>query len=101
MPAEKLDRLTRAEDILLGALGYDAPASIVEVHKTNHGYAGCGRYEDGERFEFESTEDLQSLEIWALEVMADKARSPGATTSSRSIVTLGASAKLPRPSLKG
>lgn len=99
MPAEKLDRFTRAEDILLGALGYDESASILEVHATDHGYAGSGRYSDGETFDFESTEELQSLEMWALDVMASRTESV-AGRKARGIMTLGAASARNRHSRK-
>ena len=93
MSADKLDPLTRAEDILLGALGYDVSASIIEVHPTENGYAGSGKYVDGEVFEFESGAGLAELESWAIKVITQ-----GGSSRHRSadggVMTLGGSARL-------
>lgn len=59
----------RAEDILLGALGYGEDARIVSIEKSEHGYRGSGCFSDGESFEFCADWELEELEKWALEVM--------------------------------
>jgi len=62
----------RAEDILLGALGFGEHARIVTIHGTNNGYpgyAGVGTWPDGTTFTFESEEPLTALEQWALAVL--------------------------------
>lgn len=69
MAQEGLDEKTRAEDILLGALGYGQDARIEWVERSGRGYRGRGRFADGESFEFLSPEDLSPLEVWALEVL--------------------------------
>jgi hypothetical protein len=68
-----LDEQTRAEDILLGSLGFGEEASLVEVHRTADGFAGTGCWDDGEKFSFESEEDipLDELEEWALSILCD------------------------------
>lgn len=59
----------RAEDILLGALGYAEEAKIVALRRTPDGFAGRGRFRDGEEFDFSSEEELTELEQWALSVL--------------------------------
>lgn len=63
--AEKI----RAEDILLGSLGFGEDATIVSVVRANPGYQGIGRWKDGEIFEFQHDEPLDELEEWALEIL--------------------------------
>lgn len=59
----------RAEDILLGSLGYGEDARIVSVEQTPNGYRGIGTWPDGEQFSFESEDELDELQRWALEVL--------------------------------
>ncbi|NDC36472.1 MAG: hypothetical protein EBZ48_00280 [Proteobacteria bacterium] len=59
----------RAEDILLGALGFGEDASIISVRRTADGFAGVGAWPDGEQFSFESDETLSDLELWALGIL--------------------------------
>lgn len=61
---------TRAEDILLGSLGYGEEARVVSIERTATGYRGVGMWPDGERFTFENDDELGELEIWALELLA-------------------------------
>jgi len=56
----------RAEDILLGALGFSEDARIVTIQKTSAGFSGLGEYADGEQFKFVSDGELSKLETWAL-----------------------------------
>lgn len=63
------DERTRAEDVLLGSLGYGEGARVVSVHRTSEGYRGKGAWEDGEEFEFESEGALEYLEEWALGIL--------------------------------
>jgi hypothetical protein len=66
-----LSETNRAEDILLGALGFGEDAVIVTVELTETGcYRGTGRYKDGETFEFESDIEADELERWAVEVLS-------------------------------
>lgn len=58
----------RAEDILLGALGFAEEAHIISVSRAAVGYRGVGQYTGGERFEFQSEEELSEVEEWALGV---------------------------------
>ena len=64
-----LDQKIRAEDILLGNLGFDTDAKIIEVRLAGPGYAGRAKFSDGEVIDFESTEELSDLERWALEIL--------------------------------
>jgi hypothetical protein len=57
----------RAEDILLGSLGFGEDARILSVERTAEGYRGVGKWPDGEQFDFESDDDLDELQLWALE----------------------------------
>ena len=64
-----LDERIRAEDILLGALGFDTDAKIKTVEVTAAGYKGRGTWSDGEDFDFASEDEVSDLERWALEVL--------------------------------
>lgn len=64
------DERVRAEDILLGSLGFGEEAKILSIARVSGGYRGRGRWIDGEEFDFESDEPLSALEDWALTVLA-------------------------------
>ncbi|RIL07916.1 MAG: hypothetical protein DCC75_09615 [Proteobacteria bacterium] len=66
-----LDERTRAEDIILGALGFGEDARIVKISRTEGGFCGSGCFNDGEKFDFENQEALSELEEWALEVLLE------------------------------
>lgn len=73
MKKKKEDDLSpqmRAEDILLGSLGFGQEARIVKVVQTDSGYRGVGIWPDGEEFSFENDDDLDDLQLWALKVFA-------------------------------
>ena len=60
----------RAEDILLGSLGYGEEAKLVSVARTTcGGYSGTGSFSDGEIFKFECDDELTELQLWALEIL--------------------------------
>ena len=63
------DERVRAEDILLGSLGFGEEAQILSIVRVGDGYRGRGRWVDGEEFEFESEEPLDTLERWALSIL--------------------------------
>jgi hypothetical protein len=64
------DESRRAQDILLGALGFGGDARIIELQRDSpKKYSGKAVWEDGEEFNFESDEELQDLELWALTVL--------------------------------
>lgn len=65
-----LNEKIRAQDILLGGLGFGEEAIIIDIKKTEAGYKGTGRWPDGEMFEFESNDEPSELEEWALLVMS-------------------------------
>jgi hypothetical protein len=67
-----LDERQRAEDILLGSLGYGSEARVVSLSASTTGYKGIGSWPDGESFEFESEGELDSFQHWALGVMGHK-----------------------------
>ena len=66
-----LSERQRAEDILLGNLGYGEEAHIKSVKKSKSGYCGVGVWSDGEEFDFESEEELEDLELWALSILTE------------------------------
>jgi len=72
MADDCLDELIRAEDIILGALGFDAGASLVKINQTSAGFAGIAKWPDGEEFAFESEDPLSELEQWALKILMGK-----------------------------
>lgn len=66
------DELTpemRAEDILLGSLGFGEDAKVISVERTAEGYRGVGKWPDGEEFTFESDDELDELQEWALTIL--------------------------------
>ena len=66
---------TRAEDIILGSLGFGEEARIISIEKTAKGFCGKGSFADGESFEFENDGELDDLQRWALELLLNvKAR---------------------------
>jgi hypothetical protein len=67
---DDLSPQARAEDILLGSLGFGEEAKIVTVEKTEQGYRGVGVWPDGEEFQFENDDELDDLQVWALRVLA-------------------------------
>ena len=68
-PKDDLTPAMRAEDILLGSLGYGEDAKVLSVERTDAGYKGTGVWQDGEQFTFESDDELDHLQIWALEIL--------------------------------
>ena len=74
MEGFKSDENSRAEDILLGALGYGENAIIDSIEPTyssckGRGYKGRGHFSDGEKFFFENADELSDLERWALGIL--------------------------------
>ncbi len=69
MADDCLDERTRAEDILLGSLGYGEDAKIISIEKTPDGFKGLARYSDGEECTFKSEFELDELDSWALQVL--------------------------------
>lgn len=67
---DDLSPQTRAEDILLGSLGFGEEAKILTVERTDQGYRGVGVWPDGEQFQFENDDELDDLQVWALGVFA-------------------------------
>ncbi len=63
------DQKLRAEDILLGSLGFGEEAKLLEIRIENNRYFGKGAFPDGENFDFESEGGLSAAEIWALRVL--------------------------------
>ena len=66
---DDLSPRSRAEDILLGSLGFGEDAKLVSVKRTELGYCGEGVWPDGEKFQFENDDQLDDLQVWALEVL--------------------------------
>lgn len=67
--ADDLTPEVRAEDIILGSLGFGEDARIVVLERTEDGYKGVGRWPDGEKFTFQSDDELDDLQRWALGVL--------------------------------
>ena len=65
-----LNERTRAEDIILGSLGYDTDAKITHIELSDEGFKGVACWDDGETFEFESDFELTELEIWAVNILS-------------------------------
>lgn len=63
-----LSERSRAEDILLGSLGFVEGAQIIDVQLTPEGYRGTARWSDGEEFSFSWEEGLDDLQRWALNI---------------------------------
>jgi hypothetical protein len=71
---DDLSPQVRAEDILLGSLGFGEEAKIVSIERTDSGYRGIGVWPDGEQFEFENDDELDELQVWALQfILAGRA----------------------------
>jgi len=68
--SDDLSPHARAEDILLGSLGFGEEAKIVTIEKIPEGYRGVGVWPDGEQFQFENDDELDELQLWALKVLA-------------------------------
>lgn len=68
---DDLSPLVRAEDIILGSLGFGEEARVVSIERTPEGYKGIGRWADGEEFPFESEDEMDELTEWALQVLIE------------------------------
>ena len=60
----------RAEDILLGSLGFGEGAKIVTVERRTIGYRGVGVWPGGEEFIFECDEEIDAVKEWALTLIS-------------------------------
>lgn len=72
MKEDFLSEETRADDILLGSLGVAEEATIISIELKRRGYRGIARRPDGEEFLFESDDDLDDLEKWALGIISKR-----------------------------
>lgn len=68
---DDLSPQVRAEDIILGSLGFGEEARVVSIERTPEGYRGIGRWADGEEFPFESDDELDELQEWALSILLE------------------------------
>jgi hypothetical protein len=68
---DDLSPQVRAEDIILGSLGFGEEARVVSIERTPEGYKGIGRWADGEEFPFESDDELDDLQEWALSIVLE------------------------------
>ena len=66
---DDLSPRVRAEDIILGSLGFGEEARVVSIERTQGGYKGTGRWADGEEFPFESEDEVDELTAWALQIL--------------------------------
>lgn len=69
--ADDLSPQVRAEDIILGSLGFGEEARVVSIERTPEGYKGIGRWADGEEFNFESEDEMDELTEWALRIFLE------------------------------
>jgi hypothetical protein len=69
--SDDLSPRVRAEDIILGSLGFGEEARVVSIERTSDGYKGIGRWADGEEFPFESEDAMDELTEWALQILLD------------------------------
>jgi len=72
MDVEKFldDEAIRAEDVLLGTLGFDLGSRITSLKLTESGYQGHACWQEGDEFSFESQGPLSDLELWAVQVLS-------------------------------
>jgi hypothetical protein len=68
---DDLSPQVRAEDIILGSLGFGEEARIVSIERTPSGYKGIARWSDGEQFSFESDDEVDELTEWALTILLE------------------------------
>jgi hypothetical protein len=68
---DDLSPLVRAEDVILGSLGFGEEARVVSIQRTSDGYKGIGRWADGEEFPFESDDEMDELTEWALGLLLE------------------------------
>ena len=68
---DDLSPLVRAEDVILGSLGFGEEARVVAIERTSDGYKGVGRWADGEEFPFESDDEMDELTEWALGLLLE------------------------------
>lgn len=68
---DDLSPQVRAEDIILGSLGFGEEARVVSIERTPDGYKGIGRWADGEEFTFESEDEIDELTEWALRLLLE------------------------------
>lgn len=73
MSADGFDDRSRAEDVLLGSLGFGEEAQLLKIERCGDGYRGNATWPDGETFEFQSEEIVTDLERWALSVLLSNA----------------------------
>jgi len=72
--SDDLSPNVRAEDIILGSLGFGEEARVLSIERTPEGYKGIGRWADGEEFPFESDDELDELQEWALSILLESKR---------------------------
>jgi len=74
--SDDLSPRVRAEDIILGSLGFGEEARVVSIERTSDGYTGIARWADGEEFPFESEDEMDELTEWALQILLDSKNAP-------------------------
>jgi hypothetical protein len=70
---DDLSPQVRAEDIILGSLGYGEEGRIVSIERTPEGFKGIGRWADGEEFSFHNEDEIDELTEWALGILFEAA----------------------------
>ncbi|MCB0353447.1 MAG: hypothetical protein KDD64_07985 [Bdellovibrionales bacterium] len=69
MQDDFLSERFRAEDILLGGLGFSDEVRLVSLRRTEGGFEGTAKVDQEEPFEFSSEEELTELEEWAVDIL--------------------------------
>jgi len=65
-----LSERQRAEDIILGGLGFGEDVTILEIKNSTFGFKGKAMYRDGSRIDIRNDDQLSELEIWALTILS-------------------------------
>lgn len=73
-----LNERSRAEDIILGGLGFGEEVTIIEIQKTSQGFQGVARDKESDEYPFESEDEVTDLEQWALSVLLKTSSAPKA-----------------------
>ena len=66
---EEFSELSRAEDILLGSMGYGEGAKLANVTIAGDQITLHGEFSDGEAFSADIDQELSDLEHWALNIL--------------------------------
>jgi len=65
-----LNEQERAQDIILGSLGFGEDVKLLSFEETSEGFKGIAIFPDGIEIAIENDGELTHLERWALGVLA-------------------------------